>query len=65
MVKLTPQVVSILREYGHQRLGRIVSGPEATRYNQGFGIGDVVSTSPIFEAAAGGLFHSSGGRRKA
>ena len=54
LVKLTPQVVNVLQEFGPRSLtatfGDHRPPPEIT-----FGIGDVVSTT-IFEAAAGGLF---------
>ena len=54
LVKLTPQVVKVLQEFGPRSLtatfGDHRPPPEIT-----FGIGDVVSTT-IFEAAAGGLF---------
>jgi polysaccharide export outer membrane protein len=54
LVRLTPEVVSILKEYGPLTLsatfGDLRPPPEVR-----FGIGDVVSVS-IFEAAAGGLF---------
>ena len=54
LVKLTPQVVKIVQEFGPRSLmatfGDHRPPPEIT-----FGIGDVISVS-IFEAAAGGLF---------
>ena len=54
LVKLTPQVVKILQEFGPRSLSAIFGDrrppPEVT-----FGIGDVIAVS-IFEAAAGGLF---------
>jgi polysaccharide biosynthesis/export protein len=54
LVKLTPNVVNILEEYGARSLSATFGDrrppPEIT-----FGIGDVVAVS-IFEAAAGGLF---------
>jgi polysaccharide export outer membrane protein len=54
LVKLTPDVVNILDEYGSRALSATFGDrrppPEIT-----FGIGDVVTVS-IFEAAAGGLF---------
>src|SRR6516164_4535596 len=54
LVKLTPDVVNILDEYGPRTLSATFGDrrppPEIT-----FGIGDVVAVS-IFEAAAGGLF---------
>lgn len=54
LVKLTPQVVSILQEYGPGALAG--SFPDRRRPDTiKFGIGDVVSVT-IFEAAAGGLF---------
>lgn len=54
LVRLTPDVVNILEEYGPRSLANIFGDrrppPDIT-----FGIGDVVAVS-IFEAAAGGLF---------
>jgi polysaccharide export outer membrane protein len=54
LVKLTPDVVNILEEYGPRSLSATFGDrrppPEIT-----FGIGDVVAVS-VFEAAAGGLF---------
>src|SRR6516225_11616278 len=54
LVKLTPDVVNVLEEYGPRSLSTTFGDrrppPEIT-----FGIGDVVAVS-IFEAAAGGLF---------
>ena len=54
LVKLTPQVVKTLQEFGPRSLSATFGDhrppPEVT-----FGIGDVISIS-IFEAAAGGLF---------
>jgi polysaccharide biosynthesis/export protein len=54
LVKLTPDVVNMLEEYGPRTLSATFGDrhppPEIT-----FGIGDVVAVS-IFEAAAGGLF---------
>ena len=54
LVKLTPQVIKILQEFGPRTLatnfGDHRPPPEIT-----FGIGDVVSVT-VFEAAAGGLF---------
>lgn len=54
LVKLTPQVIDILKEFGPRTLtatfGDHRPPPEIT-----FGIGDVITVS-IFEAAAGGLF---------
>src|SRR5712671_5275020 len=54
LVKLTPTVVDILKEYGP---GAIAGSFPDHRPPAGirFGIGDVVAVS-IFEAAAGGLF---------
>jgi polysaccharide export outer membrane protein len=54
LVKLTPQVVSILDEYGPRTLSATF-GDHRPPPEIRFGIGDVVSVS-IFEAAAGGLF---------
>ncbi len=54
LVKLTPEVVGILQEYGPGALAG--SFPDKRRPDTiKFGIGDVVSVT-IFEAAAGGLF---------
>lgn len=54
VVKLTPEVVRILQEYGPGALAG--SYPDKRRPQTiKFGIGDVVSVT-IFEAAAGGLF---------
>jgi len=54
VVKLTPEVVGILQEYGPGALAG--SFPDKRRPDTiKFGIGDVVSVT-IFEAAAGGLF---------
>jgi polysaccharide biosynthesis/export protein len=54
LVKLTPDVINILEEYGPRSLSATFGDrrppPDIT-----FGIGDVVAVS-IFEAAAGGLF---------
>ena len=54
LVKLTPEVIKILQEFGPRTLSTTFGDrrppPEIT-----FGIGDIVSVS-IFEAAAGGLF---------
>ena len=54
LVKLTPQVITILQEFGPRTLATAFGDhrppPEIT-----FGIGDVVSVT-VFEAAAGGLF---------
>lgn len=54
LVQLTPQVISILEEYGPQTL-TAVFGDRRPPPEIKFGIGDVVSVT-IFEAAAGGLF---------
>jgi len=54
LVKLTPDVIKVLDEYGPPTLSAVFGDrrpPPAIK----FGIGDVVSVS-IFEAAAGGLF---------
>jgi polysaccharide export outer membrane protein len=54
VVKLTPEVVGVLQEYGPGALAG--SFPDKRRPETiKFGIGDVVSVT-IFEAAAGGLF---------
>ncbi|WP_206736153.1 polysaccharide biosynthesis/export family protein [Bradyrhizobium betae] len=54
VVKLTPEVVGVLQEYGPGALAG--SFPDKRRPDSiKFGIGDVVSVT-IFEAAAGGLF---------
>ena len=53
-VRLTPQVVKILKEYGPQTLSAVF-GDHRPPPEIKFGIGDVVSVT-IFEAAAGGLF---------
>ncbi|EJN09137.1 periplasmic protein involved in polysaccharide export [Bradyrhizobium sp. YR681] len=54
VVKLTPEVVGVLQEYGPGALAG--SFPDKRRPDTiKFGIGDVVSVT-IFEAAAGGLF---------
>jgi polysaccharide export outer membrane protein len=54
LVKLSPQVIKILQEFGPRSLSTTFGDrrppPEIT-----FGIGDVITVS-IFEAAAGGLF---------
>jgi polysaccharide biosynthesis/export protein len=54
LVKLTPQVITILQEFGPRSLATAFGDhrppPEIT-----FGIGDIVSVT-VFEAAAGGLF---------
>jgi polysaccharide biosynthesis/export protein len=54
LVKLTPEVVNILDEYGARSLTAIF-GDHRPPPEIKFGIGDVVAVS-IFEAAAGGLF---------
>ena len=54
LVKLTPEVVNILEEYGPQTLSAAF-GDRRPPPEIRFGIGDVVSVT-IFEAAAGGLF---------
>ena len=54
LVKLTPQTVNILEEYGPRTLSTLF-GDQRPPPEIRFGIGDVVSVS-IFEAAAGGLF---------
>jgi polysaccharide biosynthesis/export protein len=54
LVKLTPQVVDILEEYGPRTLSAEF-GDQRPPPEIHFGIGDVVSVA-IFEAAAGGLF---------
>ena len=54
LVKLTPQVVHILDEYGPRTLSATF-GDHRPPPEIKFGIGDVVSVT-IFEAAAGGLF---------
>ena len=54
VVPLTPNIVSILDEYGPRTLTAIF-GDHRPPPEIKFGIGDVVSVS-IFEAAAGGLF---------
>ena len=54
LVKLTPQVISVLEEYGPRTLSAVF-GDRRPPPEIRFGIGDVVSVS-IFEAAAGGLF---------
>jgi polysaccharide export outer membrane protein len=54
LVKLTPTVIDILREYGPGAIAGTF--PDKSRPKDiKFGIGDVVSVT-IFEAAAGGLF---------
>lgn len=54
LVKLTPTVVDILKEYGPGALAGTFPDKSPPRSIK-FGIGDVVSVT-IFEAAAGGLF---------
>ncbi len=54
LVKLSPQVINILEEYGPQTLSAQF-GDRRPPPELKFGIGDVVSVT-IFEAAAGGLF---------
>jgi polysaccharide export outer membrane protein len=54
LVKLTPDVINILEEYGPRSLTAIF-GDHRPPPELKFGIGDVVSVT-IFEAAAGGLF---------
>jgi polysaccharide export outer membrane protein len=54
LVKLTPEVVNIMDEYGPGTLSAVF-GDERPPPEVRFGIGDVVSVT-IFEAAAGGLF---------
>lgn len=54
LVKLTPEVIDILKEYGPHSL-TAVFGDTRPPPEIKFGIGDVVSVT-IFEAAAGGLF---------
>ena len=54
LVKLSPQVVNILDEYGPLTLSAFF-GDHRPPPEIKFGIGDVVSVT-IFEAAAGGLF---------
>ena len=54
LVKLTPDVVNILKEYGPLTLSATF-GDRRPPPEIRFGIGDVISVS-IFEAAAGGLF---------
>ena len=53
-VRLTPQVVNILDEYGARTIANIF-GDKRPPPEVKFGIGDVVSVT-VFEAAAGGLF---------
>jgi polysaccharide biosynthesis/export protein len=54
LVKLTPQSVKILSEYGPKTISAVFGDKRPPPIIK-FGIGDVVSVS-IFEAAAGGLF---------
>lgn len=54
LVKLTPQIVGVLEEYGPRTL-TAAFGDRRPPPEIRFGIGDVLSVS-IFEAAAGGLF---------
>ena len=54
LVKLSPEVVNILDEYGPRTLSALF-GDHRPPPEIKFGIGDVVSVT-IFEAAAGGLF---------
>src|SRR6516165_853602 len=54
LVKLTPDVVNILEEYGPRSLSATF-GDRRPPPEISFGIGDVVAVS-VFEAAAGGLF---------
>jgi polysaccharide export outer membrane protein len=54
LVKLSPEVINILDEYGPQTLTGVF-GDRRPPPEIKFGIGDVVSVT-IFEAAAGGLF---------
>ncbi|MFZ3226499.1 MAG: polysaccharide export protein, partial [Xanthobacteraceae bacterium] len=54
LVRVTPDVIKILDEYGPQTL-TAVFGDRRPPPEIKFGIGDVVSVT-IFEAAAGGLF---------
>src|ERR1700680_16554 len=53
-VRLTPQVVNVLDEYGPRTIANIF-GDKRPAPEVKFGIGDTVAVS-IFEAAAGGLF---------
>jgi polysaccharide biosynthesis/export protein len=53
-VRLTPQVVNVLDEYGPRTIANIF-GDKRPPPEVKFGIGDVVAVT-IFEAAAGGLF---------
>ena len=53
-VRLTPQVVNILDEYGARTIANIF-GDKRPPPEVKFGIGDIVAVT-IFEAAAGGLF---------
>jgi polysaccharide export outer membrane protein len=54
LVKLTPDVINTLNEFGPRSLSAVF-GDQRPPPEVRFGIGDVVSIS-IFEAAAGGLF---------
>jgi polysaccharide export outer membrane protein len=54
LVRLTPQAVNILDEYGPKSLSAVF-GDRRPPPEIHFGVGDVVSVT-IFEAAAGGLF---------
>jgi polysaccharide biosynthesis/export protein len=54
LVKLTPEVVNTLQEYGPRTISAVFGDPRPPPEVR-FGIGDVVSVT-IFEAAAGGLF---------
>jgi polysaccharide biosynthesis/export protein len=54
LVKLTPDVVNILEEFGPRTLSAVF-GDHRPPPEIKFGIGDIVAVS-IFEAAAGGLF---------
>ena len=55
LVKLSPEVVKILDEYGPRTLSGFF-GDHRPPPEIKFGIGDIVGVS-IFEAAAGGLYH--------
>lgn len=54
LVKLTPEVVNTLQEFGPRTISAVF-GDQRPPPEVRFGIGDVVSVT-IFEAAAGGLF---------
>lgn len=54
LVKLTPNVVNVLNEYGPRTISAVF-GDRRPPPEIKFGIGDVVAVS-VFEAAAGGLF---------